>query len=131
MRCPKRKRPRRRELVKPSDKAALHALARRVTYIGSPEHKDTLSFAGHPRLRADASVCDRTLARDQIKVQGWLQDAVRRGYIGEPWEGDFRRYVWYLVEGTLYEGRLINRAQGQYKGYPLTEDEWPAGWRTE
>jgi hypothetical protein len=35
----------------------------------------------------------------------------------------------YQDGDTVYEGRLVNREQGQYKGYPLGEDEWPIGWR--
>ena len=27
----------------------------------------------------------------------------------------------------MFEGRLVNREKGQYKGYPLDRDEWPAG----
>ena len=30
-------------------------------------------------------------------------------------------------EGTVFEGRLVNRENGEYKGYPLDRDEWPAG----
>jgi hypothetical protein len=28
---------------------------------------------------------------------------------------------------TVLEGRLVNRETGEYKGYPLGRDEWPAG----
>mgnify|MGYP006915952220 FL=1 len=28
---------------------------------------------------------------------------------------------------VVYEGRLINRTLGEYKGYPLASDEWPKG----
>ena len=28
---------------------------------------------------------------------------------------------------TVFEGRLVNRETGDYKGYPLAQDEWPAG----
>lgn len=62
-----------------------------VKYVGSPEHKDIPSFAGSPRHRADASICDRKLARDRKKVQKWLQRAMADGCIGELWEGRFPR----------------------------------------
>ena len=42
-------------------------------------------------------------------------------------EGGFPRYVWYKDGGTIFEGRLVNRGSGSYKGYPLGEDEWPDG----
>lgn len=95
--------------------------------MGSPEHKDVPSFAGMPKPRADASICERRLARDQAEVQRWLQTAISRGVVGEPWEGEFPRYVWYKDAGTVYEGRLVNREQGSYKGYPLAREEWPPG----
>ena len=78
---------------------------------------------------ADASICDRVLARDKIRVEGWLRKGILAGCIDTPWEGDFPRYVWYQDENTVYEGRLVNRDQGYYKGYPLTEDKWPPEWR--
>ena len=60
-------------------------------------------------------------------VTGWLRSAIRRGATGGPWEGGFPRYVWYESDGTVFEGRLVNRGNGAYKGYPLYQDEWPAG----
>ena len=85
------------------------------------------SFAGPPRLRADASCCPRDLAADQQTLNDWLREAIRRGATGAPWEGAFPRYVWYKHENTVFEGRLVNRETGEYKGYPLDRGEWPAG----
>ena len=92
----------------------LDALADRVMYVGSPEHKDIPSFVGQPRLRGDASRCR-------------LRSSIRRGATGAPWEGELPRYVWYKFGATMFEGRLVNREAGTYKGYPLNEDEWPNG----
>ena len=44
-----------------------------------------------------------------------------------PWEGGFPRDVWYRDGDTVYEGRLVNREIGSYKGYPLDKLEWPDG----
>ncbi len=60
-------------------------------------------------------------------VRGWLRSAIRRGAVSGPWEGGFPRYVWHREGGTVFEGRLVNRGDGSYKGYPLNEDEWPRG----
>ena len=57
----------------------------------------------------------------------WLRAAIRRGATGALWEGGFPRYVWYKERGTVFEGRLVNRGTGSYKGYPLGENEWPDG----
>lgn len=105
---------------------ALPEIASRASYVGSSEHKSFPSFAGAPRLRADASRCDPSLA-DSAELTGWLRAAIEAGANGAPWEGDFPRYVWYKRETTLYEGRLVNRELGQYKGYPLESNEWPEG----
>ena len=108
----------------------LQDLAKRAMYVGSPEHKDVPSFLGQPRLRGDASICDRELARDLPRVQSWLHEAFLSGCIGCPWEGGFPRYVWHQAGETVYEGRLVNKELGQYKGYPLDGDEWPTGWES-
>ncbi len=101
-------------------------MARRARYVGSPEHKDAPSFAGVPRLRADASCCPRKFA-DRQKIAMWLRTAIRRGATGAPWEGTFPRYVWFKHEETVFEGRLVNQTAGEYKGYPLHKSEWPQG----
>ena len=125
MRATRRRRPRKRRICVPPG-TDLDVLADRVTYVGSPEHKDVPSFAGQPRLRGDASCCPREIA-DREMVSGWLRSSIRRGATGAPWEGGFPRYVWYQSGSTVFEGRLVNREAGSYKGYPLGEDEWPDG----
>ncbi len=129
MRAPCRKRPLRRTLDKNVNQYELDVLSEKVIYIGSPEHKDTPSFAGTPKPRADASICDRELSQDRERVQQWLECAVSSGCVGELKEGAFPRYVWYRDTDIVYEGRLVNRGNGEYKGYPLHEDEWPDGWK--
>lgn len=125
MRAIKRKRPRIRQVAAGRLPHELAALARQVSYVGSVEHKASPSFAGWPRPRADATICDREVSDDQRRLTDWLQIAVRRGDIGEPWEGIFPRYAWYQDGNTMYEARLVNRETGEYKGYPLLKSEWP------
>ena len=83
-RSPNRRRPRRRTRVVPPG-TDLDALADRVRYTGSPEHKDMPTFAGHPRPRSDASICPRE-HNDIEMVTGWLRSAMRAGSTGGPWE---------------------------------------------
>jgi hypothetical protein len=106
-------------------------IAARATYVGSPEHKDIPSFAGHPRPRADASICTRTLASDQETVTSWLRQALLAGNHSEFMDGDFPRYVWHhdATADLSYEARLVNREQGSYKGYPLNPGEGPVNLR--
>ena len=94
--------------------------------MGRLEHKDLPSFAGHPRPRADASLCPRSI-NDQEMVTEWLRSAIRARAIGGLWEGDFPRYAWYKDGHTVYEGRLVNKGVGEYKGYPLERSQWPKG----
>lgn len=123
MRTPKRRRPRRRTPYVPAGRN-LEALADRARYIGSPEHKDTPTFAGQPHPRGDASICPRE-HNDLDLVTDWLRSVIRAGSVGSPWEEAFPRYVWHREEGTVFEARLVNRGDGSYKGYPLAQDEWP------
>lgn len=128
MRATKRKRPRRRQRAA-VPKGQLDALARRVKYVGSVEHKTAPSAAGWPRPRADASKCGLQISGDFQRLTRWLRSAIRQGDIGTPWEGDFPRYVWYRHNGITYEARLVNKSSGEYKGYPLDPSEWP-GFQT-
>jgi len=105
----------------------LSEIAEQVRYVGSPEHKDTPSFAGSPRPRADATLCDRSLANQLLKITRWLQSAIRQRQVGEPWEGRFPRYVWHREGEVCYEARLTNRETGYYKGYPIEPTECPEG----
>src|SRR3954463_2412129 len=120
MRAPRLRRPRKRRIDTIPQLLDLRSLASEATYVGSPEHKDIPSYAGLPKLRkSDASCCPRELSKDRTIPEAWLRDAITRGAVGAPWEGKFPRYVWYQHEGVVYEGRLVNKDAGWYKGYPL------------
>ena len=125
MRATKRRRPRRRQVVTAPSGVDLDQLASRVRYTGSSEHKRHQSFAGPARRRSDATICDPALEQDALTEL--LQDAIRQGRVGAPWEGEFPRYAWSWIDDDLYEGRLVNRGLGEYKGYRLLNTEWPKG----
>lgn len=80
-----------------------------------------------PRPRADASICDAGFKDKQRELTEQLRDCIRKGLVGAPWEGSFPRYVWGMIEGQVFEARLVNREQGEYKGYPLEQAAWPEG----
>ncbi|MEZ6132192.1 MAG: hypothetical protein R3C59_26325 [Planctomycetaceae bacterium] len=102
-------------------------LASRVSYVGSPEHKAGPSFAGSPRPRADATKCDPSLNDRLDDINRWLRCAFHLHCFSGPWEGDFPRYAWCMVNDVVYEARLVNREQGHYKGWQLEPAEWPDG----
>jgi hypothetical protein len=107
-----------------ADDIDLEALAEKVGYVISPEHKDHLTSAGPGRLRSDASACPRGLNFDD--VVGWLRSAVRAGDVSAARDGDFPRKVWARIDGRTYEARLSNPGLGEYKGYPIHEYEAPS-----
>ena len=103
------------------------SVAARVTYVGSPEHKDYPSPAGPPRLRSDATKCGALVHNADTfgSLSQQLQLAIVRGAVGGPLEGDYPRYVWAKVQDQWYEARLTNREQRQYKGYAIRLEEVP------
>lgn len=124
MRAVKRRARMDRSMGAPPPGIDLSLVVEHCRYVGSPEHKDAPSFAGEPRPRRDASICDQRLkSADVITV--WLREAIQKGAFGSYWEGTFPRYVWYKDGETVYEGRLLNCELGEYKGYPLERNEWP------
>ncbi len=123
MRAPKRKRRLDRRVSEAPAGVNPEKVAENARYVGSPEHKTGTSFAGQPRPRSDASLCDPSLNGSQKQITCWLRTAIRAGNFGTLWEGDFPRYVWYRCEDAVYEARLVNRVKGEYKGYPLTREE--------
>jgi len=118
----------RRAVVAVAEGTDLELVAQRASYVGSSEHKSFPSFAGDARLKADASKCDPKLA-DVAELTNWLRGAIRAAQVGSLWEGDFPRYAWCRHDDVMYEARLVNQEQGQYKGYPLRPGEEPEGLR--
>jgi hypothetical protein len=119
----------RRERIEPPAGVTLEQLAERVAYVGSVEHKRYPSFAGRPRPRADATLCNPSF-KDADQLTEWVRKGLKSGQIGAPWEGDFPRYVWLRVEDAWYEARLVNQTLGQYKGYELGEADDLPDWMT-
>ena len=70
-------------------------------------------------------MCDRSLVNRLNEINEWLRAGIRNGRIGYPLEEGFPRYVWHMVGDEVFEARLLNRSQGQYKGYKLEREEWP------
>lgn len=126
MRSPKRRRPQVREFMRPGAyPESLETVAQRAHYVGSPEHKKHPSFAGPPAPRATASLCNPCFADQQALLTDWLREAIRNGQVSSYWEGGFPRNVWIRKGGYVYEGRLVNKGNGAYKGWPLEAFETP------
>jgi hypothetical protein len=65
------------------------------------------------------------LATKQKQVTKWLKQAIEKGSVADWWEGKFPRYAWFKDDESVYEGRLVNKVSGEYKGWPLNRNEWP------
>ena len=79
----RRKAPKRNRIGPIPEGCDLEETAKKVRYVGSPEHKDVPSFAGHPRPRADATICDRSFIDRLPEIQDWLEKAIRAGNVGD------------------------------------------------
>jgi hypothetical protein len=95
-------------------------MAQEASYIVSTEHKTHLTGPG--RLLSDASKCPKELQLEQ--VTDWLKMAIRKGDISATLDL-FPEYVWIRIEGQVFEARLSNSVLGQYKGYPILDNEAP------
>lgn len=101
----------------------LQQIAEQVRYVGSSEHKSYKSPAGPPRLRSDATPCDKGVKFSDINAV--LTESVRRGCISSVLEQGFPKYVWGWIGDDLYEARHLNGNPGSYKGYKLEPPEYP------
>ena len=107
----------------------LTALAARVRYVGSSDHKwHGNSFFPPPATpRPTASLCDNVITL--AVANKWLKQGISRGNINwfEPAVG-YPRYVWFINDDNIvYEARLTNPGNGEYKGYPLYPDQQVKG----
>lgn len=104
-------------------------LASRARYVGSCEHKDRRWWGGRPgaggRRGRLTTICPLTSEEDQRKATIWVQRAIcAEQYKFIRGESPFPRYVWYKdPSGQVWLGRCFNPASGEYKGWPISEEE--------
>lgn len=120
----------------PRTDAERRALAARASYVGSKEHKDKRWWGGLPGVRYDrdgkprrqrrqkTTICPLVTVEDKALATAWIRAAIEnhqfRFFEGDQ---DFPKHVWYEVEGRGWFGYCINSAAGQYKGWPMEEEE--------
>ncbi len=71
------------------------------------------------------TICPLTSEADRERATGWVRAALMAGQ-ARFYEGDkdFPKHIWYQDEtGQLWFGFCVNSVQGQYKGWPIEEDE--------
>lgn len=111
---------------------------RAASYVGSSEHKVKRWWGGLPGAYAGpngkatrpkkqlTTICPLTTEADLLKATGWVRAALTAGQMRH-YEGDkdFPRRIWYreTATGQLWTGYCVNGVQGQYKGWPIEEDQ--------
>jgi hypothetical protein len=108
-----------------------------ATYVGSAEHKQHRWWGGLPAGYVGPSgratrpkkqlttICSRTSEADRVMASGWVKAALRLGQLRYyEADQDFPKRIWYRDDsGQLWFGFCVNSVQGQYKGWPIEEDE--------
>ena len=109
----------------PSPQLDLTAMAEKITYTISREHKDYLTSAGPGKLRSDASACPRGLDFDEVAE--WLKEAVRVCSVSAAFDGDFPRYVWRRVGGVCTRPGSVILGSANIKDIPFKIMKLQAG----
>ena len=118
----------------PSD--YLEVLAEQAVYIGSKEHKERRWWGGLPRARQlsgsrvgrrrkqDTTICPLIDETDRDRATQWVRAAIRAGQC-RFLESDqhFPKKIWYEADGRVWMGLRVNDGLGQYKGWPISEEE--------
>lgn len=103
---------------------ALEALATRLVYAGSANHKRHPGDYGfHPpsNPRPWKSVCDARRPLLLAEAKDLLVSGVLKGMISSPDADGVPKYVWSVDgDGVPYESKIGN---GGYHGYPLYPDD--------
>ncbi len=108
-----------------------------ATYEGSPEHKSQAWWGGLPEAyvgpdgvakrhgKQKTTICPLVAEDDRNLATQWVREALTRGqvkYVES--DRDYPRYIWYREStGAFWSGYCINSVLGQYKGWPIEEDE--------
>lgn len=108
-----------------------------AAYIGSDEHKDRKWWGGLGSAYVNAqgvaarpkkqhtTVCPLIGTEDRKAATRWVQTALKNGqFIFLEADKDYPSKIWHKDEtGRYWFGRCINSVLGQYKGWPIDQDE--------
>jgi len=121
----------------PSRELLTETLIAGASYVGSPEHKTQRWWGGLPAAyvgpdgmatrpkKQTTTVCHLIGEADRLVATDWLREALRRQQL-RYYEADqvFPKHIWYREDnGRLWFGFCINTVQGQYKGWPINEED--------
>ena len=111
-------------------------LADRARYVGSPEHKDKRWWGGLPEARQlrggrvgrrgkqTTTICPLTSDEDRDRATEWLRRAIRAAqYRFVEADQDFPKKIWCHERDQTWLGLCVNTKSGEYKGWPIDEEE--------
>jgi hypothetical protein len=108
-----------------------------ATYVGSAEHKEYRWWGGlhnayvgeqgtatRPK-KQDTTICPLIHVADRTLATTWVRAALHANQL-RYYEADqaFPKKVWYRdLKGQIWFGLCTNTTLGQYKGWPIDEEE--------
>jgi hypothetical protein len=108
-------------------------------YGGSEEHKAERWWGGLPKAyigsdgvaqrprKALTTICPLITKAEREKATIWVREALKLGQM-RFFDGDkdFPKRIWCSADGQIWVGYLVNSGNGEYKGWPIDEDEQSA-----
>lgn len=108
-----------------------------ATYVGSAEHKQYRWWGGLPKAyvgeegvvtrpkKQDTTICPLILEAERNLATTWVRQALSANQL-RYYEADqeFPKKIWYRdADGQLWFGFCTNSTLGQYKGWPIDEED--------
>lgn len=117
-------------------------LAASASYKGSGEHKAQRWWDGLPaakqlpggqigrRGKQQTTVCPLATALERDRATDWVRKAIAAGqYRFSRSDKRFPKKIWFEADSQIWFGLCLNSEAGQYKGWPIGEQERDAIFR--
>jgi hypothetical protein len=105
----------------------LNALAGRVTYVGSANHKlspGDYGFVPPTNPRPSKSACDDIRSILLEEASALFYEGIKRGMVSNFTSSSVPKYVWAVdSKNQVYEAKTNARHETSYHGYRLGENE--------
>ena len=108
----------------------------RARYVGSAEHKAVRWWNGLPGAfvgdegeatrpgKQDTTICPLHTDADRDQATGWVRAALAAGrYKFATGDDLYPKWIWHQVDGQVWFGFCTNMGAGEYKGWPVSEEE--------
>jgi hypothetical protein len=77
---------------------------------------------GRP-FRQTTTICPLTSPEERELANGWVRSAIEESKcLFVESDVEFPKKIWYEAEGRFWMGLCINRASGDYKGWPVEKE---------